>query len=52
MDKKKYQTPQIKEVKLSPEDAVLSNCKNTGTVNSKSGRCQEKAACTNRIVGS
>jgi hypothetical protein len=49
--RRSYQKPQIKEVNLIPEDAVLQNCKSTGA-NSKSGRCQSAAACDNRVVGS
>ena len=52
--KRSYQKPQIKEVKLIPEDAVLANCKATvaASQNSKSGRCQTTAACENRLLGS
>lgn len=51
--RRSYQKPQIKEVKLIPEDAVLQNCKSATPVTaSKAGRCQSAAACANRVLGS
>jgi hypothetical protein len=50
--KRSYQKPQIKEVRLIPEEAVLANCKSATGTNSKSPRCRSIAACTNKAVGS
>jgi hypothetical protein len=53
LDKKKYQKPKIKEVKLTPEDAVLAQCKApTGSANlSQPTRCKGPT-CANRLQGS
>jgi hypothetical protein len=50
--RKKYQKPEIKVVKLTPEDAVLANCKADGGANMVAGRCSRIAACTNMSLGS
>ena len=53
--RKPYQKPQIKEVKLIPEEAVLTNCKsNLGTNKggTGSGRCVSDVGCGSRLVGS
>ena len=50
---KRYQKPEITEVTLIPEEAILANCKAaTPVTSSKSRRCQSDAACGNRILGS
>lgn len=49
--KQAYRKPEIKKVKLAPQEAVLSFCKNVGA-NFRSGRCQGDPACTNRNTGS
>ena len=51
-EKKFYQKPQIKEVKLVPGEAVLMGCKSTGSAGSKAGRCQSVSTCNNRAVDS
>lgn len=51
MEKKKYQTPQIKEVKLSPEDAVLTGCK-TATGTAKTKTCKGPTTCVNNVLAS
>ncbi len=52
MDKKEYQTPQIKEVKLSPEEAVLTACKAaTGDLKAQFG-CKGPDSCVNKASGS
>lgn len=50
--RRSYQKPQIKEVNLIPEDAVLQNCKSATGATSKAGRCRSSANCANRVVGS
>lgn len=37
--KKTYRKPQIKQVKLVPEEAVLTNCKTTGTGQNRNNDC-------------
>lgn len=50
--KRPYQKPQIKEVKLIPEEAVLAHCKSSVGSNNKFGRCRSSAFCTAKTVGS
>lgn len=53
--RRSYQKPQIKEVKLISEEAVLTICKAASpNLGSKAGRCQSAllGACDNRVVGS
>jgi hypothetical protein len=50
--RRSYQKPQIKEVKLIPEDAVLQNCKSSVGATKTASRCASSANCDNRIVGS
>ena len=53
LEKKKYQKPQIKEVRLTPEEAVLAQCKApTGSAQaSQPARCKTPT-CANRLQGS
>lgn len=51
-EKKPYQKPQIKEVKMVPQEAFLANCKAQSTSNPSQGRCYLKGGCGNRTIGS
>jgi len=45
--KKTYSKPEIREVKLRPEEAVLGNCKNSvGTGPTYAGCAQGAVSCT------
>ena len=46
--KKSYKKPQLQEVKLIPEEAVLTACKATATTRSGTRPCN----CANRFQGS
>jgi hypothetical protein len=52
--KKTYVKPQIKKVRLAPQEAVLTFCKNTGTSTKNAGRSCRSAgsSCVNNAVGS
>lgn len=50
--KRSYQKPQIKEVKLVPEEAVLLNCKAVTGANRAAPKCRSVSACTNLAAGS
>lgn len=54
MDKKRsYQKPEIKEIKLVPEEAVLAGCKITFTGAGGGTKCIEGAGgCVNKLSGS
>ena len=52
MKKRPYQKPEIKEVMLTPEDAVLANCKRTTGGNKSAGRCRDSSKCTASTAGS
>ncbi len=52
MKKKSYQKPSVKKVLLTPEDAVLANCKRATGSNKSSGRCRSLGTCPNRTRGS
>jgi hypothetical protein len=51
-EKKLYQKPKIKEVRMVPQEAFLSNCKAAGGGASKAGRCRSKPGCGNKTIGS
>ncbi len=46
-----YEKPQIKKVKLTPQDAVLTGCKTTMNAAASGKRCSE-AGCVNKAAGS
>ena len=50
--KKLYKKPEIKKVKLTPEDAVLANCKGPTGSNKNSGRCRSAGNCKSNAAGS
>lgn len=39
--KRQYESPQITIIDLRPEEAVLGNCKNTNSMGSGFGSCQQ-----------
>lgn len=47
--KKRYQKPELRQVPLRPEEAVLANCKNS-TTGGPNVTCEIPSACS--IVGS
>lgn len=50
--KRQYQRPEIKKVKLTPEETVLQVCKTaTGTAQSNR-RCHQTGNCNNNATGS
>ena len=49
--KRKYQKPEVKKVKLAPEEAVLTACKVTMDWLGGSTKCRE-AGCINKAQGS
>lgn len=50
--KKPYTKPEVKEVKLIAEEAILANCKRATGSYSKAPRCRDAALCTNKAAGS
>jgi len=48
--KKPYERPSIKRFPLRPDEAVLGNCKVTGTSGASGNNCQSLGAC--RVIGS
>ncbi len=53
MEKKKpYMKPEIHKVELTPDEAILANCKTAAGNNMFMGRCRSKATCANCSVGS
>lgn len=52
MKKKVYQKPEMKEVMLTPEDAVLANCKRTAGGSKNPARCRSLGSCPSKIQGS
>jgi hypothetical protein len=44
--KKSYAKPAIFEVKLRPEEAVLGNCKISGSAGPVQGSCDSPTACS------
>lgn len=48
--KKAYQKPQLQEVKLVPEEAVLAGCKTTATARTGNSRpCGPTSSCTGAV---
>ena len=54
MEKKKsYTKPEIQRVELTPDEAVLAHCKNTGTNKSVTNLCRtSRTLCANSTKGS
>lgn len=54
MKKRQYQRPDMKEVSLTPEDAVLANCKSNGSNKNNAApiKCRSIKACTASARGS
>ena len=51
--KKSYKKPEMKMVKLTPEEAVLAGCKNAAGTGRSGRRCTKSGAlCRNNQVGS
>ena len=51
-EKKGYKKPEIREVHLAPEEAVLSACRKAGTLRSQGSKCDNGlGACINRTQG-
>lgn len=50
VQKKGYVKPTISEVKLRPEEAVLGNCKISGSSGPLSGSCASPTTCS--VLGS
>ena len=45
--KKRYSTPEVKQIDLRPEEAVLGNCKTSGTSGPASfGTCSQVGPCS------
>lgn len=49
--KKKYQKPEVKKVRLAPEEAVLTACKVTMDAAGGSNKCRENL-CQQKVSGS
>jgi len=48
--RKPYWKPEVKQIKLAPEEAVLAGCKQSG-INQNVNRCGSVAACTAQKPG-
>lgn len=52
-EKKKYTKPEVRRVKIAPEEAVLAFCKYAGVNRSTGSRCDDlQGQCINRSQGS
>ncbi|MBW2646539.1 MAG: hypothetical protein JRE23_10225 [Deltaproteobacteria bacterium] len=52
-EKKEYRKPEIRKVRLAPEEAVLAACKAAGTARRQGNKCDNlQGACINRAQGS
>lgn len=49
--KKAYHKPEIKQVKLVPEEAVLQFCKTTFGLERTDGKCRTASNCQNKALG-
>lgn len=51
--KKEYEKPEIRKVRLAPEEAVLAACKELGTIRTQGNKCDNMmGTCINRAQGS
>jgi hypothetical protein len=51
--KKKYHKPEIRKVRLAPEEAVLAACKTAGVLRTKGNKCDNlQGGCISRAQGS
>lgn len=51
--KKKYEKPEIRKVRLAPEEAVLAACKELGINRTQGNKCDDlMGGCINRAQGS
>ena len=48
--KKNYQKPEINQVKLVPEEAVLLGCKRADGIGGKTDKCTTGNACKSEIT--
>jgi hypothetical protein len=48
-DKKPYAKPQIQEVPLRPDEAVLGGCKTASVSGPAQGRCTMPSACSSTV---
>ncbi len=53
LKKKEYRKPEIRKVRLAPEEAVLAACKTAGTLRRQGSKCDNlQGACINKFQGS
>ncbi len=52
LKKKRYQKPEVKQVKLVPEEAVLNACKLDQGLVGQSNRTCDHGACKKSVYGS
>jgi hypothetical protein len=51
--RKKYHKPEIRKVRLAPEEAVLAACKTAGVLRTKGSKCDNlQGGCINNAQGS
>ena len=51
--KKRYEKPEIRKVRLAPEEAVLAACKELGINRAQGNKCDDlMGGCINREQGS
>ncbi len=50
--KKEYKKPEIRSVRLAPEEAVLAACKELGVARVPGAKCDLQGVCINKIQGS
>jgi hypothetical protein len=52
-NKKQYHKPEIRKVRLAPEEAVLAACKTAGVNRARGGKCDNlQGGCINSKQGS
>ncbi|MFH1674135.1 MAG: hypothetical protein ABIF87_12020 [Pseudomonadota bacterium] len=52
-EKKEYKKPEIRKVRLTPEEAVLAACKTAGTLRTTGFKCDNlQGGCINKDQGS
>ena len=50
--KKQYQKPEIRKIKLAPEECCITGCKTTAGTSKSGNNCHKTGACKNNAAGS
>ena len=50
--KKSYRKPEVRRIKLAPEECCIAGCKTASGTAKSNQRCHKTGACANNAVGS